>query len=41
MFWEYYDPDYVAEMTAKERYEQDDTGEEPTFVQPWAVYDPD
>lgn len=35
-------PDYVDEMTFKERYaEDDDLGEESTFVQPWATYDPD
>ena len=38
MFWEYYDPDYVAEMTAKERYEEESDG---SFEEPWAVYDPD
>lgn len=31
-----FDPDYVAEQTYLERYEQDDVWEEP-----WAVYDPD
>lgn len=31
-----FDPDYVAEQTYLERYEQDDEWEET-----WAVYDPD
>jgi len=35
---EYIDPDYVAEMTAAERYSEE---EEPMFEEPWAVYDPD
>ena len=38
---DYINPDYVAEMTYKERYEDDATVEESTFVQPRAVYDPD
>ena len=32
-------PDYVAEMTYKERYSEEE--DEPIFVEPWAVYDPD
>lgn len=32
-----FDPDYVAEQTFLERYEQDD---ECSWEEPWAVYDP-
>ena len=32
-------PNYVDEMTAKEMYAEEE--EEPMFVEPWAVYDPD
>ena len=36
---DFIDPDYVAEMTYEERYEDDETTS--CFEEPWAVYDPD
>ena len=36
--FEYKDPYYVDMMTAEEMYAEE---EEPMFVEPWAVYDPD
>lgn len=37
----YDDPDYVADMTDRERYgeEEDDYGRN-FYAEPWAVYDP-
>lgn len=39
--FEYYDPDYVAEMTYKERYAEELEDDYSDFEEPWAVYDPD